>query len=223
MILVNFKTYPEGTGERAVVLAKLCEKVGRETGAEIVPLVQAVDLFRVKQEVKIPVWVQHLDWQAQGQFTGFTNLEAAAGAGAAGALLNHAEHKMAMGTIERTVKRLRSLKFKSLRVMVCCRSLGQAERLVKFKPDFLAYEPPELIGGKISVSTAKPEAIKHFVEICGKVQPVIGAGIKTAEDVAVGVRLGARGFLVASGVVLAHSPEKVLTDLAKEDATLKKI
>lgn len=211
MIFVNFKTYQEGAGKRAVQLAGFCQEVARKKKIEIIPVVQMVDLFRVVKEVEIPVWVQHLDWQPQGQWTGWLNLEAVVAAGASGTILNHSEHKLPPGTIKRTIKRVENCKFATL---VCCRSLGQAEKLVKFKPDFLAYEPPELIGGEISVSQAEPRAISHFVEICGPISPLVGAGIKNVDDLKVALKLGVKGILVASGVVLAKDPKKKLIELA---------
>src|SRR3989344_8995523 len=92
MIIVNFKTYNESTGENAVKLAIACETVSEQTRVQIIPVVQTVDLWRVKQHVNIPVWIQHIDHHGQGKFTGFTTVEAAQQADAAGTLLNHSEH-----------------------------------------------------------------------------------------------------------------------------------
>jgi len=43
---------------------------------------------------------------------------------------------------------------------------------------------------------------------------LIGAGMNSAQDVKAGLRLGVRGILLASGVVLAQDPERVLRELA---------
>ncbi|MGB9911459.1 MAG: triose-phosphate isomerase [Microgenomates group bacterium] len=218
MIFVNFKTYSQATGEKAVFLAKICEKVSKETKIKIIPVVQVVDLFRVSQAVKIPVWVQHLDWYPQGQFTGFTNLEAVFEAGGRGTILNHAEHKLPLGTLKRTVKRIKNFNQENnyrFETLICCRSLGQAKNYVKIKPDFLAYEPSELIGGEISVSQFNPTAIYHFKEICGEIPAIIGAGIKNSQDIKIGLKLGVKGILVSSHVVLAGNPEKVLKELTE--------
>jgi triosephosphate isomerase len=214
MIFVNFKTYSQGGGEKAVGLAKVCQEVAEERKISVVPLVQAFDIFRISQEVKIPLWLQHLDWHPQGQYTGWLNLEGALEAGAGGTILNHSEHKLPFGTIRQTIKRIKKTN-PQFQVLVCCRSLGQAEKLVKLKPDFLAYEPPELIGGEVSVSEYNPTAIAHFVEICGETPAIIGAGIKNKNDVKIGVKLGARGILVSSHVVLAENPKKVLENLVE--------
>ncbi len=216
MIFVNFKTYKEGTGEEAVKLAKICEEVAKKTGVEIIPVVQVADLYRISKETKIPLWVQHLDWFPQGQFTGFINLEAVIEAGASGSLLNHSEHQIPPGTINQVIKRIGTcnLELGNFRVMVCARTLGQAEKLVKFKPNFLAYEPPELIGSQEkSVASEKPETIKKIVEIAG-VPVIVGAGVHSQEDVKISLEMGAKGILVATDIVKTLEPKKELEDLA---------
>jgi triosephosphate isomerase len=206
MIFVNFKTYKEGTGEKALELAKICEEIAQKSGKVIIPVVQAADLFRISQQIKIPVWVQHLDWQPQGQHTGWTNLEAVAEAGASGTLLNHSEDHIPPGTVSH----------QKFQILICCKSTGQAERLAKFKPDFLAYEPPELIGSREkSVASERPEAIGNLVKMIPNIPIIVGAGIHSQEDVRVSLRMGAKGILVATDVVLAKDPTKELEDLAK--------
>jgi len=222
-IFVNFKTYPQGTGGKAVELARVCEEVSRESGVsrvpqelgvEVIPIVQAVDLYRIKQAVKIPVWVQHLDWQPQGKFTGWTNLEAVLEAGANGTLLNHSEHQIPPGTIKQVLVRDRD-RVEKFKTMVCCKTLGQMERLVKFKPDYIAYEIAELIGTKNSITQMAPKAIKHAVEICGQIPLIVGAGINSKKDLEVVERLGAGGVLISSAIVLAEKPKEKLIELIK--------
>lgn len=222
MIWVNFKTYPQATGEKAIELAKICEKVSQSSGVEIIPVVQAVDLYRISQEVKIPVWVQHVDPYSQGQYTGWTNLEAILEAGGQGTLLNHAEHRVPPGTVRQVIGRIRGLGESGelrgqggLKVVVCAKSIGQAVRLAKFKPDFLAYEPPELIGGDVSVSEAEPNVIKRIVKKVPDVSIIVGAGIKSGQDVKKSLQLGAVGVLVSSGVVLAKNQKEALEDLVR--------
>lgn len=218
-LFINFKTYTQGTGERAVKLARICEEAGNKSSIEIIPVVQVVDLKQVRQSVKIPVWIQHLDWQKQGKYSGWVNLEAAVEAGGRGTLLNHSEHQIPPGTIKQTIERIRGLgeiesagKFET---MVCCKTLGQMERLVKYKPDYLAYEISELIGGEVSITAYNPKAIKHAVEICGEIPLVVGAGINKGEDIKTAKILGAKGVLVSSAVVLAKDPEDTLLELVE--------
>jgi triosephosphate isomerase len=220
MIFVNFKTYKEGTGEKAVELAGICEKVEKSSKVKIIPVVQAVDLYRIKHQFpKLEIWAQHLDSFPQGQYTGWINLEAIKEAGASGTILNHSEHKIPPGKVRQVIKKLKNSKtqkLKDFKVLVCCKSLGQAERLVKFKPDFLAYEPPELIGSREkSVASEKPEAIGNLVKMMPETPVIVGAGIHSQEDVSISLKVGAKGILVATDVVLAKDPRKELEDLAK--------
>ena len=212
MIFVNFKTYQGGTGERAVELAEICQTVQQNAKVKIIPVVQAVDLYRIRHQLsKLEVWVQHLDSFPQGQYTGWINLEAVKEAGASGTILNHSEHRIPPGTARQVIKRA-----KGFQILVCCKSLGQAERLAKFKPNFLAYEPPELIGSREkSVASEKPEAIGNLAKMIPEIPIIVGAGIHSQEDVKISLKMGAKGILVATDVVLAKNPEKELEDLAR--------
>ncbi len=224
MIFINFKTYREGTGDRAVELAKICQEVQQALKVKIIPVVQAVDLYQIKNRFsELEIWVQHLDWQPQGQHTGWINLEAVAEAGASGTLLNHSEHQIPPGTVRQVIKRARGSSHQSpvtshqrFQVLVCCKSLGQAERLAKFKPDFLAYEPPELIGSREkSVASEKPQAIASLVKMIPEIPIIVGAGIHSQEDVRISLEMGAKGILVATDVVLAKDSKKELKELAE--------
>ncbi len=89
----------------------------------------------------------------------------------------------------------------------------------KLSPEYIAIEPPELIGGDVSVTTAKPEVITKAVDRIRAVNPNVGvlcgAGVKTRKDVAKALELGTMGVLLSSGVVKAKDPEKALRDLVK--------
>ncbi len=62
IIAINFKTYAQATGDGALRIAKAAEKVWKETGGiTIVVAPQLADLYRVAQEVEIPVFAQHID------------------------------------------------------------------------------------------------------------------------------------------------------------------
>jgi triosephosphate isomerase len=226
MIFVNFKTYKEGTGEKALALAGICQEVQKTVKVKIIPVVQVVDLYQIKNRFSdLEIWVQHLDPFPQGQYTGWINLEAIEEAGASGTLLNHSEHKIPPGTIRQIIKRVKALPAQArqeskrageFKVLVCCKSLGQAERLAKFKPDFLAYEPPELIGSREkSVASEKPEAIGNLVKMIPDIPIIVGAGIHSQEDVRICLKMSAKGILVATDIVLAKDPKKELLELTE--------
>ena len=210
-MIVNFKTYKNATGEKAVELAKICEKVALDTGVNIIVAVQEIDIYHVSNSVSIPVFAEHVDGIEYGSHTGFILPEAVKEAGAVGTLLNHSEHRLRIDEIEKSIRRAKEI---GLEVVVCANTPAVGDALDEFKPDVIAVEPPELIGGDISVSSSRPEIIKESVEtIEGPV--LVGAGIKTGEDVRKALELGAKGVLLASGVTKASDPEKVLRELAK--------
>lgn len=216
VIIVNFKTYKESTGEKAVELAKICGKVAKETGKEIVVAVQAADIYHVSQAVSIPVFAEHVDASEQGQTTGRVTMESVKAAGASGTLVNHSERRLRIDQIEFIVRKAKDL---GLITVVCANDPVTGGALNRLNPNHIAVEPPELIGGDISVSSAKPEIIEKAVQnICGEgkcERVIVGAGVKTKEDVRKAMELGSIGVLVASGVVKAKDPEKELRKLAE--------
>lgn len=216
-IFVNFKTYPQGSGEAAKALAEICQQVGEEHGLNITPIVQVVDLCLAKEAVSVPVWVQHIDPQPPGQYTGWTNLKAVIDEGGKGTLINHSEHQLPPGTIKQVMARIKEAKTEGVEFgsMICAKTLGQIERLVKLRPDFIGYEIGELIGGKVSITDSNPKSIANAVGLCADVPLVVGAGIHKAQDLIKAKELGAKGVLVASAVVLADNPKKKLEELIK--------
>jgi triosephosphate isomerase len=210
VLIVNFKTYEEATGSDAIKLAKICEKVAKEMKKDIRIAVQETDLCCIAKTVNIPVYSQHIDPVEFGANTGFIVPESVKKVGAKGTLLNHSEHHIK--DIEKSISAAKRAK---LVTVVCADSVKKGIDLAKYKPDFIAVEPPELIGGEISVSTAEPEIIKNAVKKI-RCNVLVGAGIRTAQDVKIAIELGAKGILLASGVVKAKNPAKVLKELAKE-------
>ena len=210
MIVVNYKTYKEATGFKAVELARICKKVMEATGVRIVVVPQFVDLEQCV-EVGIDCWAQHVDHVGQGKFTGWVNVEAVQELGVKGTLLNHSEHRLDEEVIKKTVEEIGDLAFE---VCICTNEIEEAKKLSTLGPDYLAYEPSELIGSKDkSVASEKPDVIEKIVKAVN-VPVLIGAGVHSENDVRVGIKFGARGVLLATDVVLAEDPEKELFNLA---------
>jgi triosephosphate isomerase len=214
IVVVNFKTYKEATGEQAVSLAKSCEAVSKKKKAAIIVVVQNLDLFHVCREVSIPVYSQHIDPVDYGAHTGKDTAAALIDNGATGVLINHSEDSSGLTVIRQAIKEAQKV---GLKTIVCAPDPKRSEELARFKPDFIAVEPPELIGGDVSVSKAKPDVIKESVKrverVNKSVRVLCGAGIKNKEDVKIAVKLGCAGVLVASGVVKAKNPAKVIETL----------
>lgn len=216
ILVVNFKTYPKATGEKAVKLAKICEQVAKETKTKIWLAVQIADIYRVSEKVSIPVFSEHVDFYEADSHTGSILPEDVKDNGAIGTLLNHSEHRIPIETIKKTIERCKKLKLKTL---VCVENVSEAKKVAKFKPNYIAYEAKSLIGTGKSISKFKPDTVKKFVEelkkIDSKIIPLTGAGVSTGEDVKTALELGTKGALLASAVTKAKNPKKVLEDLTK--------
>lgn len=215
VIVVNFKTYVEASGPRALELAKLCEQVAKETGSSIVVAPPTPDIALVASSVDIPVFAQHVDDVASGGTTGHVTVENVKASGAKGTLLNHSERRIKIAEIHELIVRSRAA---GLGTIVCTNNLGVSKACASMEPDFVAIEPPELIGGDISVTSANPKIVGDTVlaiRAIGKgVGVLCGAGVKNGTDVAKAVELGTEGVLLASGVVKAKDRRAVLLDLA---------
>lgn len=210
IIIINFKNYDTATGKTALKLAKICDKVAKDTGASIAIAVQAADIYKIAKSVGIPVLAQHIDPIAYGSYTGHILAESVKEAGAVGTLLNHSEHQLDEKTLENSIA---AAKRAGLVTIVCADTEHKAAEVAKFSPDMIAVEPPELIGGDISVSTAKPEVISNAVENVHRIAPITvlcGAGVKNGADIKKSIELGAKGVLLASGITKVKQPKRVL-------------
>jgi len=215
VIVLNVKTYAEATGEKALKLAILMDKISKETGASMAISVQATDITLCAKNVSIPVFAEHIDPITPGSHTGWTLPEAVKAAGAIGTLINHSEHQINLSDVNNCISRAKDL---DLDHIVCTNSVEKSREVAAFSPHFIAVEPPELIGGDISVTKADPGIVSGTVEavqkVDKKVKVLCGAGVKNGEDVAKAIELGAEGVLLASGVVKAENKEKVIRNLA---------
>jgi triosephosphate isomerase len=218
MIIVNFKTYLESTGKRAIELAKHAEKASKETGACIIVAPQFADIAKIAEAVEIPVFAQHIDPIKPGNCTGHILAESIMDAGAVGTLINHSEMQLKLSDVDAVVRLTREKKLISC---VCTSNPSISAAVAYLNPDIISIEPPELIGTGVAVSQAQPEAVTNTIRLVRKVNDeaviLCGAGISRGEDVSVALKLGTHGVLVASGIVKAKDPYSVLRAFA--DAT----
>lgn len=214
LVVLNFKTYIEATGGKALELARVCDVVSSDTGVEVVVCPQAADLRVIVDSVGIPVYAQHMDCVDPGSHTGWTLPEAVAEAGASGTLINHSEHRIGVAEIDSLITRAKKL---GLAQIVCTNNVSVSMACAALNPDYVAVEPPELIGSGVSVSQAQPEIVSGSVEAVKSVSDGVGvlcgAGISSGEDFRTALELGTSGVLLASGVIKAKNPEKALRDL----------
>lgn len=215
LLVINYKAYITAVGEAATSIARAAEKVSREYGVTVAVAPPATMINRIASTYEVPVFAQHVDPVRPGSHTGFLTVEAIKEAGAVGSVINHSEHRLKLSDIEFLVNRLREERLLSL---VCADTPAAAAAVAVLRPDIIAIEPPELIGTGIPVSKAKPEVVIRSVRLVRSVNSNViiltGAGITTGEDVAAAIRLGTSGVLVASAVMKAKEPDKVLSDMA---------
>jgi triosephosphate isomerase len=200
VVIVNFKTYPQASGDAAVELARQCEAAGHQYGFDVRVAVQATDLARVAHAVRIPVYAQHADPIEPGRHTGFLSPHAIRLAGARGALLNHSEHRLRP---EDTIAAARLLEREGLDAVVLVEDVPLLRKLEPhLAPAFFGIEPPELVAGDVSVSMARPDLVKEAVQATRR-PLLVGAGVKTHEDIVIARELRAAGIVLSSGIVLA--------------------
>jgi triosephosphate isomerase len=215
-IVVNLKTYDQATGARAVAIAEAAAAVAEATGVGVAVAPQALDV-RQCVGLGVPVFAQHFDRVEGGSNTGWTYLAALVEAGVAGSLINHSEHRVDLETVKWCVQAARHA---GIVPLVCTKDAAESGAYgAAATPDAVAVEPPELIGGDISVTTADPEVVASSAEALMRQAPGVklycGAGVKTRKDVEAAVELGSYGILLASGVTKAKDPRAVLDDLAR--------
>ncbi len=211
-LIINFKNYEEVSADGAIRLGETARKVAEKIQVEIILAPPHPVLALIAKEVEIPVICQHVDDEKMGPSTGFTVPEIAKSYGAIGSLINHSEHRIEMNSIASLVKRLRRLGMVSI---VCAQEPQEVVEISTFEPDFIAIEPPELIGSGKAVSKENPTVITKSIEGAGSRSRIIcGAGISDKEDVSKAIELGSQGILVASGVIKATSWDKKITELA---------
>jgi triosephosphate isomerase len=212
LVVVNFKTYQTAQGASAEELARALASV--ETEARVVAAVSALDLSKVIEAAPgLEVWCQHLDPVGFGSNTGWIHPSTAIERGAVGTLINHAEHKVSIEHVAMLLDQLPD----DFTVCACAADIEEAQALAALVPTFVAVEPPELIGGDVSVTSADPSIVSGTAEavrgVAEEVGVLCGAGVKTGKDVAKATELGTSGVLLASGVTMSEDPGAALRDL----------
>ena len=215
LVVVNFKTYESAHGIAAEELALIMEQI--ETDARMIAVVSAFDLSAVVSAApNLEIWTQHLDPINFGSNTGWLHPETAIQRGAKGTLINHAEHKVSIEHIAMLLDNVPE----GFTICACAADIDEARALSALQPDYVAVEPPELIGGEISVTTADPEIVsgtaRAIREISEDVGILCGAGVKNGQDVLKAIELGTAGVLLASGVTKVRDAVAALNDLVSE-------
>ena len=214
MFIINFKNYEEISGANASRLAKIAEKISKKYRIKIA-VVPPQHLLSEIAKYSIPVLAQHVDVANAGSTTGFIVPEIIKKSKVSGSLINHSEHRISEKDIRELVSRLKKLGMISV---VCVKDISEAKKYAKLNPDYIAIEPPELIGTGKAVSKEKPQVITKSVmavkQAKNSTNLLCGAGIVSGKDVAKAMQLGAKGILVASGIIKAKNWNSIVEEFA---------
>jgi triosephosphate isomerase len=173
-----------------------------------------LDLPYFVESLSIDVFAQHVDAVKFGSNTGRITPEMLKGKKAKGSLINHSERRLRLADIDFIVSKFKELELISV---VCTNNISTTAAAAALCPDYVAVEPPELIGTGIPVSKSEPEIVEDSVKSAKDVNPDVkvlcGAGISKYEDYITALDLGAEGVLLASGIVKAKDPKAALEEL----------
>jgi len=212
MIIINYKIYSETFGDKALKLAKIIKEISDKHKIRIIITTSALDALRLQRESGAEIWLQNVDEFDQGKHTGWISANQAYELGIKGSLLNHSEHKIPKGKIAKIIKS----KPTGFEIMCCVTSMGQIKNWTnKLKPEWILYEPPELIASPDkSVATENSRIIKAAADALVGSNLLVGAGVKSKKDVQISLKMGAKGVGLASAFVLADNPKAVLEEIA---------
>ena len=193
-------------GERMLRLAKAVDEIAAEYDLDVIIPPQYADIRMIAENTShIHVYAQHMDYLRPGRGLGSVLPESIKEAGAVGVMLNHAEKKLTLDEIEKTIARADEV---GLATIVCADSVREIEAVAKLSPNLIVAEPTELIGTGV---TSDMGYVRDTIEAVRRIDPDImvlqGAGISTPDDVARVIRAGALATGCTSGVMRAADPE----------------
>ena len=192
-------------GDTLLKIAKGLDKLSKKYKVDVILDVPDTEIYNIAKHTKrIHVYSQHMDSIPVGKGMGKTLPEAVKSAGAVGVMLNHAEHKLTIEEIEKSIKRADEL---GLATMVCADSVEEVKQIAKLGPNILVAEPTELIGtGKPADKEYVDEVIKVIREINPEIKPFPSAGITKGEDCYNIIKAGASASGCSSAIAKAENP-----------------
>ncbi|MEK0321283.1 MAG: triose-phosphate isomerase [Nitrosopumilus sp.] len=215
MFVINCKNYEEISGDKIIKFVKIAEKISKKYKVKIA-IAPPQHLIALVTNSSIPILAQHIDDSKVGSTTGFVIPELLKKSKVSGSLINHSEHRISSKEIAKLVSKLKKLKMISV---LCVKNVSEARKYARLNPNYIAIEPPELIGSGKAVSKEKPGLIIKAADAVksakNNTKLLCGAGIVSGEDVAKAIELGSKGILVASGIIKVKDWNKVITEFAK--------
>ncbi len=194
-------------GKEVLKLARVADRLSVKYNVQIIITPQYVDIPILAHEAKnLLVFAQHMDSLPVGRGVGSVLPEAIKAAGAVGVLLNHAEKKLPLAELERTIRRADEVGLVS---MACADNLEEAVRIAQMQPNIIIAESPDLIGvGKRAANDR--QTIAEINAAIWAIDPGIrvlhGAGISRGQDVYDVIIAGAQAAGSTSGIIKAERP-----------------
>ena len=203
MIIINFKNHPEALGENFdKVISPLHQLVNHDetlSSKFMVAVPTPYVVYAKRFYPKIQIILQHVDDKNLGNTTGWIPFDLLKYEQINHVLLNHSEHRILP---ENYITKIQNA---GIKVISCCENVEEAKLLSDNGSWGIAYEPKDLIGSGVSVST-RPDSVKNFIEVVGdRSFSFIGAGISTIEDIQDSVNLGAKGVLISTAYVKSNN------------------
>jgi triosephosphate isomerase len=219
-LIINYKAYKEAF-TNGLEIARYSNELSKTSGISIIvspPFTILRDIAKIARTI-----AQGVNEVDPGAFTGHVTWFELKQAGVTGTLLNHSENRYVSsrnGLLDYSALKtaIDKCTAANLETYVCVQNLDETKEVLKMNPTGIAYEPPELIGGNISVSNSKPDVVKEFCTLVKKNSnslALIGAGIKGKEDAEKSVELGSDGLLVASGILKTNDYKSIINDLVE--------
>jgi len=201
-------------GKALLKLAQHADKLSVKYDVRIIFTPQCVDIPLLVHETEhILVFAQHMDSLKVGRGVGSVLPEAIKEAGALGTLLNHAEKKLTMSEIERTIQRADEV---GLATLVSADNAEEAVEIARMGPNVILAEAPNSIeaGKRVTDDQVEINKVNRMVsEINPNILVLHGGGISIADDVYNIVKCGAQGTGSTSGVILAEDPLNKLEEM----------
>lgn len=200
-------------GDKLLKLVKEIDAVAREFEIDVIIDPQTVDIRLIRENTsgRIRVYAQHMDSIPVGRGMGEALAEALKEAGAEGVMLNHAERKLSLKEIEKSIKRADEA---GLATMVCGDTMDELREIAYMEPNIIVAEPTELIG------TGKA-AGKEYVDVCLNlikgINPEIlvlpSAGISSGQDCYNIIHMGAEATGCSSALAKASDGGRLAREM----------
>ncbi len=189
-------------GQEMLRLAQKLDEAAERYDVDIIVTPQYTDIPLLAQNTRrIRVFAQHMDYLPVGRGLGSVLPEAVKAAGAVGVMLNHAEKKLTMDEIEKTIRRADEV---GLATIVCADTPEELVEIARMSPNLLVAEPTERIGtGQPSDENYVRETIRLVRQINPDIMVLQGAGISNGADVYNTIALGAQATGSTSGIIKA--------------------